>query len=517
MPARTLMVQGTASSVGKSLIVAALCRIYARRGLRVAPFKSQNMSLNAAVTADGGEIGRAQAVQAQAAGIEPTVEMNPILIKPEGDRHAQIVVLGRSIGNMDATAYHEQKLPLRATIARCLASLRAQYDLIVIEGAGSPAEINLKEREIVNMHVARAADAPVVLVGDIDRGGVFAAFVGTLELLDATERERVAAFIVNKFRGDLALLQPGLDFLTERTGKPVLGVVPYVDRLRIADEDSLDLDDRMARRRPSEDEGHRLAVAVIRYPRISNHDDLLALEHDPTWRVRFVDDPQRVEPADLVILPGSKSTMADLAWLRARGFAPVLAQRVQRGQPILGVCGGCQMLGETLHDPDGVESDETAARGLGYLPLHTQFVADKVTAQVRAHATGPGFLTAGIAADEPLRGYEIHCGQMRRTAAAPTAFRIVGRGARTCEIDDGAVDASGTVVGTMIHGLFDNAAVRSALAQALARGRRQTGFVAPRPSDADDEYNRLADVVEAALDMERLDRLTGCSRDAGQA
>ncbi|HEV3193761.1 MAG TPA: cobyric acid synthase, partial [Polyangiaceae bacterium] len=278
MTGRTVMVQGTASSVGKSLLVTGLCRLLHRSGLRVAPFKSQNMALNAHVTLDGGEIGRAQAVQAEAAGVIATVDMNPILLKPEGDARSQVVVLGRSVGSMSAREYHEHKPDLRRIIAECLQRLRANHDVVVIEGAGSPAEINLRERDIVNMHVARIADAPVLLVGDIDRGGVFAAIVGTMELLEPDERARVAGFVINKFRGDITLLRPGLEFLEKRTGVPVVGVVPYVPRLRIADEDSVSLDARRRRGPVGPDD---LEVAVVCLPRISNYDDVQALEHDP--------------------------------------------------------------------------------------------------------------------------------------------------------------------------------------------------------------------------------------------
>ncbi|HMJ14631.1 MAG TPA: cobyric acid synthase, partial [Polyangiaceae bacterium] len=337
------MIQGTASSVGKSLLVTALCRFFRREGVRVAPFKSQNMALNSAVTPDGFEIGRAQAVQAEAAGLEPAVEMNPILLKPEGESRAQVVVMGKPIGSMPALDYHAHKPRLKAIIADCLDKLRRQYELVIIEGAGSPAEINLKDRDIVNMHVARVADAPVLLVGDIDRGGVFAAFIGTLELLEPDERERVAAFIVNKFRGDVALLQPGLDFLTQRTGKPVLGVVPYVAKLRIADEDSVSLEDRVGRKRPGREQ---LDIAVVRLPRISNYDDVEALEHESGVVVRFVERPEEARGADLVILPGSKHTCSDLAWLRSTGIGHVIEERAQSSQPVLGICGGCQMLGE---------------------------------------------------------------------------------------------------------------------------------------------------------------------------
>src|SRR5688572_32145600 len=303
------MVQGTASSVGKSLLCAALCRLFRRDGVDVVPFKAQNMSLNAAVTPDGFEIGRAQAMQAEAAGVAACVEMNPILLKPEGPQRAQLVLLGRPSGSFSASAYHERKLELRSVVAEALATLRARHELVIIEGAGSPAEINLRDRDLVNMHVAHLADAPVLLVGDIDRGGVFAAFVGTMELLEPEDRRRVAAFVVNKFRGDLSLLKPGLDFLERRCERPVMGVLPHLPGLRLPDEDGLSLD---LRRHALPDEA--LRVAVVRFPRIANHDDLLPLEREAGVAVRWVERVQEAAGADLLVLPGSKSVVADLAW-----------------------------------------------------------------------------------------------------------------------------------------------------------------------------------------------------------
>ncbi|HEY0709883.1 MAG TPA: cobyric acid synthase, partial [Polyangia bacterium] len=325
--APALMVQGTASSVGKSLIATALCRRFQQDGLRVLPFKAQNMALNAFVTPDGGEIGRAQAAQAEAAGVAPTVDMNPILLKPEGDRMSQVVVLGKPRGRMTAADYHRHKPELRDVVAAALQRLRQNADLVIIEGAGSPAEINLKANDIVNMSVAHAADARVLLVGDIDRGGVFAAFVGTMALLDPEERARVGAFVINKFRGDPSLLGSGLDFLHERTGVPVLGVLPHLRGLSLADEDSLNLDDRVNRRARHDE----LDIAVVRLPRVSNFDDFAPLDQQPGVVLRFVDHPGDLAGADLVILPGSKSTVADLSWLRQSGLADVIIDRAHRG------------------------------------------------------------------------------------------------------------------------------------------------------------------------------------------
>ena len=503
MTARTLMIQGTASSVGKSIVCAALCRLFRQRGFRVAPFKSQNMALNAFVTPDGGEIGRAQAVQAEAARVVPTVDMNPILLKPEGDARSQVIVLGKSIGSLGAAEYHARKPELRTMVHETLDRLRAAHDLVIIEGAGSPAEINLKDRDIVNMYVAHIAEAPVILVGDIDRGGVFAAFVGTMELLEPHERARVAAFLVNKFRGDVRLLEPGLRFLEDRTHVPVLGVLPYVKQLRVADEDSVSLEERRGRRRAA---ANQIDIAVVRLPRISNYDDFQPLEHEPDVVVRFVEHADALEGADLVILPGTKATMADLEWLHAGGFAEAIAARTSRGEPVLGICGGCQMLGESIADPHGVESPQSYARGLGLLAFHTQFGVEKRTCQVRARSARTSFLSAP-ADHEELFGYEIHMGRLERHTHASASFRILARNGTDVHELDGDVSDDGSVVGTMIHGLFENASVRRTL---LTHLRRAKGLPPPPPASAApamDEYDRLADVVRHHVNMDLLEKL----------
>jgi adenosylcobyric acid synthase len=500
MTARAIMVQGTASSVGKSIVVSAMCRFFRQEGLSVAPFKAQNMALNAFVTPDGREIGRAQAVQAEAARVVPTVDMNPILLKPEGDSRSQVVVLGRPIGSLGAREYQEKKPELRVLVRESLERLRAQHDVVVIEGAGSPAEINLKERDLVNMFVAGAADCRVVLVGDIDRGGVFAAFVGTMELLEPHERARVGAFLVNKFRGDVRLLEPGLRFLEERTHVPVLGVLPYVRQLRVADEDSVSLDDRRGRRRAGANE---VEIAVVRLPRISNYDDFQPLEHEPGVVVRFVEHAREIDGADLVVLPGTKSTIADLRWLREAGIADALALRARRGEPILGICGGCQMLGRRVTDPDRVESGDAVADALALLPIATRFSPDKRTTQVRARALVRSFVGDGT----EIAGYEIHMGRVERHAEARGAFAIHARNGAPEDDVDGAVSEDGAVVGTMIHGLFDNASVRDAL---VGRLRERKGL-APRAdapsSPPTDEYDRLAAVLRENVDVALLHRL----------
>jgi adenosylcobyric acid synthase len=505
--APALMVQGTASSAGKSLLVTALCRMFAAEGRRVLPFKAQNMALNSAVTADGGEIGRAQAVQAEAAGVPSRVDMNPVLLKPEGDSRSQVVVLGKSIGAMSAAEYHQKKPELRELIRQCLTRLRQDCDLLLIEGAGSPAEINLKDRDIVNMSVARDADAPVLLVGDIDRGGVFASFVGTMELLDPEERARIGAFVVNKFRGDVGLLRPGLEMLEVRTRVPVLGVMPYLRSLRIADEDSLSLDDKP--RAPRGPLSSAIDIAVVRYPRIANWDDFDPLAAEENVFLRFVENPDELEPADLVILPGSKSTLAALAWLREYGFAARIQARAARGEPIVGVCGGCQMLGTFVEDPHHVESSSEGAPGLALLALRTRFERQKLTAQVSVRAVSPSFLTDAAANGESLSGYEIHMGMLALEADARPAFRIVTRNGSPGDALDGAVSPEGHVVGTMIHGIFDNSAVRRSLLVYLSRRK---GIALPRTRVAlsrTAEYDRLAAAAREYLDGPLLRRLAG--------
>jgi adenosylcobyric acid synthase len=504
MRAKTLMIQGTASSVGKSLIVAALCRIFHAEGLRVAPFKSQNMALNSYVTADGLEIGRAQAVQAEAAGIEPSVEMNPILLKPEPGMRSQVVVLGKSIGSMHWSEYCAMMPSLQVTIRDCLDKLRAKYDIVIIEGAGSPAEINLRHSEIVNMHVAQVADAPVILVGDIDKGGVFAQMVGTVELLSAEDRARVAGFLINKFRGDVALLKPGLDFLRERFGVPVLGVVPWIERLRIADEDSVALQSRLARPLSASE----IYIAVVKLPAISNYDDFLALEHESGVQLRFVDRAEDLAGADLVIIPGTKSTVSDLAWVRSEGFANEIIARVHRGDLVLGICGGCQMLGQTIEDPHRVESPESRTDGLGLLPLRTRFETEKITARVRARPRA-GWFQDGEGAAE-ISGYEIHMGIVECTNASQPAFTIISHGGVRTEYPDGAISSQGNVVGTMIHGLFENASLQIALLNHL-RDRKGIARLngSRQVADRDTEYDRLASAVRDSIEMSSLWRIIG--------
>jgi adenosylcobyric acid synthase len=393
MTARVLMIQGTSSSVGKSLLTAALCRLFARRGVRAAPFKAQNMSNNAAVCADGAEIGRAQAVQAAAAGVAPTADMNPVLLKPEADSRSQVIVLGRHWQTLRASAFYRRKEELWPVVTAALDRLRAAYELVLIEGAGSPAELNLRALDIVNMAVARHARAPVLLAGDIDRGGIFAQLLGTLWLLEPEERALVRGLVVNKFRGDRALFADGVRILEERGGAPVLGVVPYLPALAVAEEDAVALDVD----RPGPRTG--IDVAVIRLPHIANFDDFDPLRAEPGVGVRYVSSARELGAPRAVILPGTKSTIADLAWLRATGLAEAICTFVDRGGAVAGVCGGYQMLGRVIRDPEGVESPAGEVAGLGLLPVETTFAQEKATRQARGRvAGGPGWRRRGRSA-----------------------------------------------------------------------------------------------------------------------
>ena len=499
---RVLMVQGTASHVGKSVLVSALCRMLRQDGLRVAPFKAQNMSNNSYVTPDGGEIGRAQAVQAEAAGVAARVEMNPVLLKPEADSHAQVVLMGRPLTSARARDYFDLKATLWASVAASLDALRRQFDVVVIEGAGSPAEINLKATEIVNMRVALYAGAPVLLCGDIDRGGVFAALVGTLQLLDDAERNAVKGLLINKFRGDVSLLTDGLTWLEDYTGKPVVGVVHHFRDIHIPEEDSVALDLTP----PRSAAPAVLDVAVVQVPHISNFDDFDPLAREPGVALRYVQHGDRLGRPDLVILPGSKTTIPDLLWMERQGLSPAVIAAFDHGAAVIGICGGYQMLGKTLLDPDGVESAVGGADGLGLLPLVTTFAGTKEThrvqATVRAEAAAPGGLLSG-AAGEPVVGYEIHMGRTAGEGVIPP-FAVFDRADAPVTPEtgwDGALETTGRAMGTYIHGLFHNAGVRRALLQELAR-RKGVTLPAGVNVSRDREYDRLADWVRSSLRME---------------
>ena len=507
---KTIMVQGTTSHAGKSLMTAALCRIFAQDGLRVAPFKAQNMSLNSFVTPDGGEFGRAQAVQAEAARIAPTVEMNPILLKPEGNRKSQVVVMGKPTRVASAREYYEMKLRLWPLVTQALDTLRSRYDIVVIEGAGSPAEINLREHEIVNMRVARYANAPVIIVGDIDRGGVFASLVGTMALLEPEEQALVKAFVINKFRGDPSLLDSGFDILRERTGVDVAGVIPWFDDIHIPEEDSLGLDPPRAWNNSQADEF--IDIAVVRLPRIANFDDFDPLHREERVRLRYVNNASEMGAPDLIILPGSKTTVADLEWMRQNGIADAVTALRSAGTPIIGVCGGYQMLGERILDPDGVESTIPETRGLGLLPLTTTFAATKTTHQVRGKvaAAAAGMLAGN--GGSAIAGYEIHMGQTYDNGGGDgksgAPFRITERSGESVNSSDGVMDADGLTLGTYMHGLFHNHSLRHTLLTNIARRK---GIALPDGAilDLDAEYDKLAALIRRSVDMDAVYAMVG--------
>jgi len=503
MPARVLMVQGTSSSVGKSLLTAALCRIFARCGVRVAPFKAQNMSNNAAVCADGSEIGRAQALQAAAARIEPTADLNPVLLKPEGQARSQVIVRGRPWKTLCARDFYKHKRELWSVVTAALDRLAREYDLIIAEGAGSPVELNLRDGDIVNMAVARYARAAVLLVGDIDRGGVFAQLLGTLWLLPPEERALVRGLIINKFRGDPTLFNDGIGLLEERGRVPVLGIVPYLDDLLVPEEDAVALETPAACGLARGDKRQSLVdLAIICLPHIANFDDFDPLRAEPGVQLRYVDSAHTLGRPDAILLPGTKSTMADLNWLKARGLADAIRQQAVEGAALAGICGGYQMLGRQIFDPQHVESTAEAMAGLGVLPTETTFAKIKATHQARARVRGgPGWLAS--LAGAVISGYEIHMGA---TTSDSTWLDILERNGQAVEVPDGAVSATGRIWGCYLHAVFANDSFRHAWLRSVRE------MAAPEPVFAekrslDSELDRLADVVESALDMKRLEAL----------
>ncbi|WP_413730449.1 cobyric acid synthase [Sodalis sp. RH22] len=460
----SIMVQGTASDVGKSVLVAGLCRIFAQDGHRAAPFKAQNMALNSWITRDGAEMGRAQVFQAEAAGIEPDVRMNPVLLKPTSDRKSQVIVMGEALCHMDAMDYHRYKPQLRARVGEVFRSLAADFDIIVLEGAGSPAEINLRDRDIVNMGMAQQANAPVLLVADIDKGGVFAAIYGTLALLRPDEKARVKGVIINKFRGDLALLKPGIAQIEALTGVPVVGVMPWFDE-PLEDEDGVALQGDKYRLGGARE----LDIAVVQLPHIANFSDFNALAVQPDVRLRYVKRGEALGVPDLLIIPGSKNTLGDLAYLRENGIDAAIHRAHGQSVPVLGICGGFQMLGRRV--TDGIESGIAETDGLGLLDCDTRFEPRKITTQVEA---GVQALPAGIfaaAGGLALSGYEIHMGQTTLGTGARPFATLLRQNGRPCRQDDGAVNAAGDVAGSYIHGLFDSPLFTRALLDAL-RARR---------------------------------------------
>jgi adenosylcobyric acid synthase len=485
MSAPVLMILGTASSVGKSTLVTALCRIAARRGIRVAPFKAQNMSNNAAVTADGSEIARSVAVQAAAAGIEPDVRMNPVLLKPEGQRRSQIIVEGRPWQTLDAQDYWQRKNALWEVVTRNLDTLRADYDLVIAEGAGSPVELNLKAGDIVNMRVARYSQARTLLVGDIDVGGIFAALLGTLMLLDDDERTLIRGLIVNRFRGDPALFAEGIALLEQRSGLPVLGLVPWLDDIGLAEEDAVALE-----RRQRHATGGTV-IAVVQLPAIANFDDFDPLAREEGVELRYIDRPEGLAGAAAVILPGTKHTLAARRWLHERGFDIPLQDFPGA---IVGLCGGYQLLGMRISDPLSIEGMGGDEPGIGLLPITTVFAADKRTVRVKGRSYAPW------ASEASIIGYEIHMGRTTPLTDTPKLLRITQRGNTQCDEIDGCHSSNGRVWGCYIHGIFANEAFRRGWLGTL--GWHDHGVAAPH-----DPHERLADHVEAHLDAQSLDKL----------
>ena len=495
MSLKAIMIQGTSSDAGKSLLCTGLCRIFKEDGVRVAPFKSQNMALNSYITRDGGEIGRAQGVQAEACGLEASVDMNPILLKPKAEMMSEVIVHGRHYADLEAFSYRNEYVPkVLPYVQESIDRLAGQYELLVAEGAGSPAEINLKDRDIANMRIADMLDCPVLLVADIERGGVFSSLVGTLELLEPQERARVKGFLINKFRGRKELLDSGLEWLEARTGIPVLGVIPHFDH-GIDPEDSLALDSLRLKARDRADAD--LDIAVIKLPRISNFTDVAPLQEEPGVNVRFVSSPRALGQPDLIVLPGSKNTVEDLLWLKRTGLAEAILAK--SGSAVVGLCGGYQMMGETLHDPEGVESQYPVTQGLGLLALSTTFVAEKKTVR------NQGRLLVEPFAHHEVEGYEIHLGRTERQGDRP--FLLFANGER-----DGAVSADGRVFGTYLHGLFQN---RAFTRDFLNHLRVQKGAV-PLLGEIETEaerrersYARLAAHLREHVDLDRVYAILG--------
>ncbi len=478
---KTLMVQGTTSDAGKSTLVAALCRILKKRGLSVVPFKPQNMALNSAVTADGGEIGRAQALQAQAAGLQPHTDMNPILIKPTSDTRAQIIVQGKAITDMDAAVYHHYKTRAMEFVLDSYQRLQQQYQMVVVEGAGSPAEINLRDRDIANMGFAEMVDCPVILIADIDRGGVFAHLVGTLELLSESERARVIGFVINRFRGDIGLLQSGLEWLEQKTGKPVLGVIPYLQGIYLDAEDALTTNACKV--------NAKLRVAVLALPRISNHTDVDPLRLHPQVDFCWVGPRQAISGCDLLIIPGSKNVRADLQFLREQGWDEQIKTHLRYGGRVMGICGGFQMLGEYINDPLGIESAPGYSVGLGYFSMSTQLEAEK---QLRQRT---GYLWNKCSA---ITGYEIHCGISHGKALDNPACYLQ----QDQELEaEGAMSDDGQIMGTYLHGILDQP---SALASLLAWAGLQTSKTLSINALREQSIEHLATEVERVLAPEFL-------------
>jgi adenosylcobyric acid synthase len=495
------MIQGTGSGVGKSVLCAALCRIFYQDGLRVAPFKSQNMSLNSFVTRDGFEMARSQVVQAEAARIEPSVDMNPILLKPSSDTGCQVILQGKVVGNYSADAYGKYVHDAWTAVCASYERLARQHEVIMIEGAGSPAEVNLKDRDIVNMRTAEMAHAPVLLAADIDKGGVFASLIGTLELLEPHERARIKGFLINKFRGDVSLLAPGLDFLEKRTGIPVLGVIPYFKDIYIQEEDGVVLENHCGLRIADCGIGKSeslIDVVVLHLPHISNFTDLDALAAEQGVQVRYTRDPAALAGADVVVIPGSKNTIGDLLFLRETGLEQGIRDHAAAGGMVVGICGGYQMLGLTINDPFMTDGDVRKADGMELLPVTTVMQQEKQTVQVTARTLASGLWDSNI----DLRGYEIHLGSTKKNPGVLPAFQV-------CSADeareDGAHSPDLRVWGTYLHGLFDSDAFRKSFLDGI---RRHKGMAVSAVGSYErlkqDGFEKLAATVRASLDMKKL-------------
>lgn len=507
--AARLMIQGTSSNVGKSVLAAAFCRIFYQEGYRVSPFKAQNMALNSFITQSGGEMGRAQVVQAQAAGIEPDVRMNPVLLKPTGHMGSQVIILGKAQGTLSALKYHGEYQRMTWPIVRkALHELVEENEIVVIEGAGSPAEVNLKQNDIVNMRVAMEAKVPVLLVADIDRGGALASVVGTLELIEPEEREMVRGIIMNKFRGDIKLLQPALDFLEEKTGIPVVGVVPYFDQFKIPEEDSVALEERREDKRARQAQKLKLEecldIVVIRLPFVSNFTDFDPLEDELDVNLRYVKDPSELGRPDCIILPGSKNTLADLRFLWESGLAEQIQRMWKESVSVIGICGGYQMLGRVVRDPLRTESDLEEIQGLGILPMDTEFALDKHTVQSHGKVLSEGLFFDRCRGTD-IVGYEIHMG--RSFVDGPPLFEIE---AQEQGYGDGIL--SGSAFGTYLHGIFDNDPLRTAFLEWLWESRGETRRVENSQSQAairEQAFNELADWVRNSVDMEWIRSIMG--------
>ena len=498
--ARPVMLQGTSSHVGKSVLTAAICRILRDKGFGVAPFKAQNMALNSFITPEGAEIGRAQAFQAEAAGIVPTADMNPVLLKPSTDSRSQVIIHGKVFGVMSAREYHAFKKVAKGYVRESYRRLSRLYDVIVIEGAGSPAEVNLRAGDIANMGAARIAESPVILIGDIDRGGVFASLFGTTALLTGAERRRVKGFIINKFRGDKTLLKPGLDFLKRKTGIPALGVIPYLKDLLLPAEDSVALERAETDKKGTGNGAVR--IRVLRLPRISNFTDFDPFMCDRGVELGFIERPSGLSGAHLVIIPGTKNTIEDLIWLKRQGFDGALKRHVLDGGFLAGICGGFQMLGRSIRDPWGVESCVKKTDGLSIIDADTVLRRDKKTFQIEARIKAPFDTGASV------KGYEIHMGET--ASSAPPFAAIKKRNGKPASVKDGAISADGRVFGTYIHGVFDNGPFRRNLLNSI-RGREGVRVrpAGDYPAEREKALRALALAVEENLDMKALLRIIG--------